>query len=632
MDLLPQYAWLEALGWALVNSWWQFGILWIVWMLVQKLWPLPSASSRYNLAMAFLLLGTVWAITTGIRSGLPAANTLQYQSTLSNTLTNSWWLALQGMISRFIPVFSVIYLLWLSVRFGQLAFQFRDLRRGTQAGIRKAPAAWRIFVETMTSRMELGKKVEIWLSEKIDSPQILGYLKPVILLPVTAFNQLSPDQAEAILIHELAHIKRNDYIWNWVVSILENLFFFNPFARLFISVIREEREHACDDWVLQFPFIPTEYAEALLLLEQKRSARSLPLVLAAGGSSRTLLLNRVKRMLQVPFQQTHKKIPASLFLLLVISAVAGSLLPGGKGFTNVENSLTGYEAGRRDAMLDGWSLPSSTWNALFSQKRPELSNKAQDSPIKQRIKIRKQSNLITYNSSVSIDNKAVNYNYQINDNIDQKDLSWVKEDADQELVVIPATAQIAETRTDYTFERTGSTTEVPTEAASFYMLPYVPKKSFETTPGMGIDTAGPVTARLKEEKKALEAALQTQLALNKVNWEALQHQIRELAMNSGTEQEIKSLLEKELAKINWNGVQQESARLLQQLSKEELLRNEAFRKEMAVSYEQAKQELERLDQELQKLQESLHKAMEIKKKQIQLKETELRKKHKIVHI
>jgi beta-lactamase regulating signal transducer with metallopeptidase domain len=599
-------------------------------MLVQKLWPLPSASSRYNLAMVFLLLGTAWAITTGIRTGLPAADTLQYQSTLSNTLNNSWWIALQGMIARFIPVFSLIYLLWLSVRFGQLAFQYHDLRKGTQAGIRKAPAAWRIFVETMTSRMELGKKVEIWLSEKIDSPQILGYLKPVILLPVTAFNQLSPDQAEAILIHELAHIKRNDYIWNWVVSILENLLFFNPFARLFISVIREEREHACDDWVLQFPFIPTEYAEALLLLEQKRSVRSLPLVLAAGGSSRTLLLNRVKRMLQVPYHQTHKKIPAKLFLLLVISAVAGSLVPGGKGLTNTEKSLAGYEAARRDAMLDGWSLPSSTWNALFSQKRPELSNNVQDSPIKQRIKIRKQSNLITYNSSLSIDNKEVNHSYQINDNIDQKDLSWVKEDVDQELVVLPATAQIAETRADYTFERSGSTTEVPAEAASFYMLPYVPKKSFETTPG--IDTAGPATARLKEEKKALEAALQTQLALNKVNWEALQHQIRELALNSGTEQEIKSLLEKELAKINWNGVQQESSRLLQQLSKQELLRNEAIRQEMAASYEQAKQELERLDQELRKLEESLRKAGEIRKKQIQLKETELRKKHKIVHI
>lgn len=629
MDLLPQQAWLEALGWALVNSWWQFGILWIVWMLVQKLWPLPSASSRYNLAMVFLLLGTAWAIKTGIRTGLPALDGFQ-QTTLPNTRVNSTWLVLQGVFTHAIPILSLIYLLWLSVRFGQLAFQYRDLRKGAHAGIRKAPATWRIFVETMTSRMELGKKVEIWLSENIDSPQILGYLKPVILLPVTAFNQLSPDQAEAILIHELAHIKRNDYIWNWVVSILENLLFFNPFAKLFISVIREEREHACDDWVLQFPFIPTRYAEALLLLEQKRSARSLPLVLAAGGSNRTLLLNRVKRMLKVPFQQTHKKIPASLFLLLVISAVAGTLLPGGKNVSNTVISLAGIEAGRRNAILDGWSLPSSTWNALFSQKLPELSNIAKDSPIKQRIKNPKQSKLITYNSSVSIDNKVVNHDYQIFDNIHQKDLSWVKEDADQELVILPTTSQIAEPHADYTFERSGSTTEIPAEASSFYMLPYVPKKSFETTPGL--DTAGPASSRLKEERKALEAALQTQLALNKVNWEALQLQIRELAMNSGTEKEIKSLLEKELAKINWNRVQQESARLIQHLSSQELLRNEAVQKEMAASYEQAKQELERLDQELQKLQESLHKAMEIKKKQIQLKETELRKKHKIVHI
>ncbi|MCF1714834.1 M48 family metalloprotease [Flavihumibacter sp. RY-1] len=625
MDLLPQNAWLEALGWAIVNSWWQFGILWIVWLLVQKLWPLPSAASKYNLAMALLLLGSAWVVSTGftfeasdqLYSGLAQDN--------SALLGISWWEQLQRGFYQLFSFISLFYLVWLAYRFTQLAFQYQDLRRDARMGLHKSPATLRIFVDTMSSRMTLGKKVEIWLSDKIDSPQIMGWIKPIVLLPVSAINQLSPAQIEAILIHELAHIKRNDYIFNWIVSILENLFFFNPFVKLFISVIREEREHACDDWVLQFPFTPSEYAEALLLLEQKRNSKSLSLVLAAGGSHRTLLLNRVKRMLQLPFKNQQKQLSAGLLFLILASTFIGPFFPS----TGRTDTGTVAKKQAEAKILNGWNAGISSWNQLFPAEPTYLTifeKQSAERPESVQVQVLKN----TDKSISETDNQLIETVIQIDDKLPPNELTWVSQETDAAPVMHSAAAEVIEEMKAFSFERSQATLSIPEEAASFYMLPYVPKKSFEIV--AAIDTLPALEARLLAERKEMEAALQTQLALNKINWVNLQQQLLELGHQSGSEKEIKSLLENELAKINWTAVQQEAERVLQNQIRQEMLQKQANQQQLAASYQQALQQLEQLDQELKKLEESLQKALEIKEKQLRKKEAELRKKHKIVHI
>lgn len=625
MDLLPQHAWLEALGWAIVNSWWQFGILWIVWLLVQKLWPLPSAALKYNLAMALLLLGTAWVIATGLSfEGSDQFNT-GFTHNAPALLHVTRWGQLQIAVHQLFSFISLFYLLWLAYRFAQLGFQYQDLRRDARTGLHKSPATWRIFVDTMSSHMTLGKKVEIWLSEKIDSPQIMGWIKPIILLPFSAINQLSPAQIEAILIHELAHIKRNDYIFNWIVSLLETLFFFNPFVKLFISIIREEREHACDDWVLQFPFTPSEYAEALLLLEQKRSSRTFSLVLAAGGSHRSLLLNRVKRMLQVPYKQQQKQLSAGLLFLILASTSLGPFYPA------TSKKATG-RIDQKEAevqMLTGWNAVTSSWNRLFpaqtvyhttfekqSSERPESVQNSAFTNIDKSVKI--------------IDNQLIDNNIQTADKQTPAELTWVSQEAESAPVLHAAAAEVMETPKAFTFERSQANLSIPAEAASFYMFPYVPKKSFEIV--TAVDTLPASEARLLAERKEMEAALQTQLALDKINWIALQEQLMELGNQSGSQSEIKSLLENELAKVNWKVVQQEAERTLQNHMRQEILQKKANQQQLSASYQQALEQLEKLDQELKKLEESLQKALEIKEKQLRKKEAELRKKHKIVHI
>jgi len=625
MDLLPQNAWLEALGWAIVNSWWQFGILWIVWLLVQKLWPLPSSASKYNLAMALLLLGTAWVVSTGFAFEGSAQLHTGLTKDKSALLGVSWSEQLQVAFYQLFSFISLFYLVWLAYRFVQLAFQYQDLRRDARMGLHKSPATWRIFIDTMTSRMSLGKKVELWLSDKIDSPQIMGWIKPVVLLPVSAINQLNPKQVEAILIHELAHIKRNDYIFNWILSILENLFFFNPFVKLFISVIREEREHACDDWVLQFQFTPSEYAEALLLLEQKRNSRSLSLVLAAGGSHRTLLLNRVKRMLQLPFKKQQKQLSAGLLFLILASTFVGLFYPG------QEKTTTGAIAKKEveKQLLTGWNASTSALNRLFPAHPAYLTTfekQATDNPEVVRAPIIENID----KSNNSIYNQLIDDINLIEDKRSPDEFTWVSQETVGAPVIHSAAAEVIKEANAFTFERSQATLSIPEEAASFYMLPYVPKKSFEIV--ATIDTLPALEARILAETKELEAALQTQLALNKINWANLQQQLISLSNQSGSEKEIKSILENEFAKVNWTAVQQEAERVLQNQIRQEMLQKQANHQQLAASYKEALQHLEQLDQELKQLEESLQKNLEIKEKQLRKKEAELRKKHKIVHI
>ncbi|HEY8398515.1 MAG TPA: hypothetical protein VIK80_11295, partial [Flavihumibacter sp.] len=149
MTVFPQSAWLEALGWTLVNSWWQFGILWMVWLLIQKVWPRASSASRYNLAVGFLLTGTIWAIIgfIGRYLNLPAAGA--GPATPPAIATPASWPALQELPSLIFPFISILYLAWLAYKLSHLFIQLRSIRSLANSGLRKVPVQWRIFTEAM---------------------------------------------------------------------------------------------------------------------------------------------------------------------------------------------------------------------------------------------------------------------------------------------------------------------------------------------------------------------------------------------------------------------------------------------------------------------------------------------------
>src|SRR5580693_5112634 len=136
-----------------------------------------------------------------------------------------------------------------------------------------------------------------WLvSALVQAPVVVGWLKPVVLVPVGALAGLPPEQIEALLAHELAHIRRHDYLVNILQSIAEALLFYHPAVWWISNHIRNERELCCDDVAVAISGDAFIYARALVDLEQYRPAHLNPALAANGGSLR----ERIGRLLGQP--------------------------------------------------------------------------------------------------------------------------------------------------------------------------------------------------------------------------------------------------------------------------------------------------------------------------------------------
>jgi beta-lactamase regulating signal transducer with metallopeptidase domain/uncharacterized protein involved in exopolysaccharide biosynthesis len=153
---------------------------------------------------------------------------------------------------------------------------------------------WMSRFRMICQRLDILRPVRLFKSALVEVPLVIGWLRPVILLPASALTGLTPDQLEAILAHELAHVKRCDYLVNAFQNLVETLMFYHPAVWWISRCIREEREECCDDLVVHAYGDRVTYARALLILEE---ARGFPrLAFAANGGS---LLHRVRRLLGI---------------------------------------------------------------------------------------------------------------------------------------------------------------------------------------------------------------------------------------------------------------------------------------------------------------------------------------------
>jgi len=143
-------------------------------------------------------------------------------------------------------------------------------------------------------------------------------------LPVAALSNLSTQQVEAILLHEISHIRRYDYLVNFLVSIISTFLYFNPFVKQFIGAIEEERENCCDQLVLQYGYDKVGYASALLTLEKLSASRN---ALALGAAGKNYLLNRIQKIVGMEPKKGFKRSQfAGLFAALLCIVVFNSIL------------------------------------------------------------------------------------------------------------------------------------------------------------------------------------------------------------------------------------------------------------------------------------------------------------------
>ncbi len=197
-------------------------------------------------------------------------------------------------------------------------FQVRRLRfQSTEA------LPWTEPFAALARRLEVSRPVRLLQSALVEVPTVIGWLRPVILLPVSCVTGLAPRQLESIIAHELAHIRRHDYLINLLQSAVETLLFYHPAVWWVSRRIRDEREHCCDDLAVEVCGDRVGYARALATLEELRPA-SAQLALAAAGAP---LLQRIRRLAGQPERSAGRASwpVAGITLLLVLGILAAGM-------------------------------------------------------------------------------------------------------------------------------------------------------------------------------------------------------------------------------------------------------------------------------------------------------------------
>lgn len=331
---------LKALGWTLVHSFWQLiliaAILWFVLRLAHRVKP----ALKYAMTVGALVLSFLAVLSTFLYEieSEKAPATVFYSGDFEAFFTNTS--AVQADAGSEFGIqeatFWIDQNLSLLVNFwflGVLLFLFRLVNSLSELrSLRKSSHLVTDFqlekvVYRMVGKMGIKPNVQLRTTHSGVSPLTFGTFKPIILFPASLLLQLSPAQLEAIIAHELAHVKRNDYLVNLLLSGLEIIFFFHPCYWWMNNTLKELRENAADDLVMKAGIDPKNLATSLA--EVLNFAKQNPPELAlAAGEKRNPTLQRIKRMLGYPAQNYPQNpiisMPMLLILLLSVGLMASA--------------------------------------------------------------------------------------------------------------------------------------------------------------------------------------------------------------------------------------------------------------------------------------------------------------------
>lgn len=292
----------QALGWSMVHSIWQGTIVYGLLCLVYITWPKLSAKHKY--ALAFISQITVFMAFMATFVHYFDFSDSSYLPTgdieITDPILPSMQIEPQDFLTKlqpFFPWFSSLYVIGLFIQLIVFSNSFAKLRYLRSRGLQETPAAWQETFRQICTKLEINFPVGFFLSDKVSVPLTLGHFKPIILFPLAFVNNLDLKQTESILIHELAHIQRRDYLFNLLKVVMETVLFFNPFIWLLSKHIETEREHACDDIVVKWIPSPIAYAQALMSVELLSSnpVRT-DYAMAATGNQKFHLLHRIQRI------------------------------------------------------------------------------------------------------------------------------------------------------------------------------------------------------------------------------------------------------------------------------------------------------------------------------------------------
>lgn len=246
---------------SLLHSFWQAALLWLLYAVICK-----NAGNKFTPAqkrnLLFASIGVQFVLFV-VSFFLYFGN---YQTALTgfaviNQITDAVTPVTTGNMG---PWLFTAYAAVVVFKFVKGAYSWWLFKKQFKTNLLKPSVDLKLFTASHQLQFGIKRKVQLWFSNAVNTPLTFGFWKPVIVLPVALVNQLSVQQTETLILHELAHIKANDFLLNWFVIIAENIFFFNPFILSICRQLKQEREKNCDITVTAFKYQPLVYAEALL--------------------------------------------------------------------------------------------------------------------------------------------------------------------------------------------------------------------------------------------------------------------------------------------------------------------------------------------------------------------------------
>lgn len=352
---------LKTISWTLVHSLWQGLALALLAAFILLATPGRKALLRYNLLSTLMLTFVAIAITTAIIEWeffkyvelipkikylgaleipfgiLDSAQMAQAQSWFKTNVDR-----LSSLFEQNQVILVGIWILILSLKSIKMGLDIWYAYRLRWYKTYQPSLYWRNRLEDLAAQIKVNQAVQLLESALIPGPAAVGFFKPLILIPVGLLNNLPADQVEAILLHELAHIRRGDYLVNFIQCLLENIFFFNPGLLWVSKLIRQERENCCDDLAIAAMKNKTIYINALVAFQEYK-LHGARYALAFAGQ-KAPLLDRVKRIINHHNYKTlsiMEKI-SLLATVLLISAITFLSLHNTQAQTTRENRIASF--------------------------------------------------------------------------------------------------------------------------------------------------------------------------------------------------------------------------------------------------------------------------------------------------
>lgn len=347
LEALIDQPMIQAVGWALLHFVWQGALVGALAAVALRLLRRSAADVRYVVAAVALSLMATLPLVTGVQvfraaraevvnATSPAAGT-PLVTTGGASLTEGYRAAgpltpvqesapapVIAAVEQWLPLFVLAWMAGVGILAVRLVGGWLWLQRMKTLGAVAADVALQTLVRRLSRSLHIGRPITLLRSPGVDVPTVIGWLKPTVLLPMSALSGMSPLQIEAILAHELAHVRRHDYLVNLLQTLLETLLFYHPAVWWLSRQIRTERENCCDDLAVSLCGDPVVYARALADLEELRGPAA-RLVLAASGGA---LLERVRRLLTGPATHAGRGpawLAATAAVLLMFVIVGGAV-------------------------------------------------------------------------------------------------------------------------------------------------------------------------------------------------------------------------------------------------------------------------------------------------------------------